>query len=410
MGGTANESPNNLSERDSTHRLKPVVAGLSLAAVFFAVLAIPLDAATKLQLSASETASWIAVLYGVPSVVTFVLAFVYRQPLVMTGNVFILIFVAAVGDELTWPELVGATMVAGLIVLALGLAGVTHRLASLLPAPIVWGLLAGAILMFLQDTFTFLGSSTVLVGSTLVAYFLSRAWLGNRIPPLLPALLVGVVVAVLTSETGPMPDPAWLPVTITMPEISLTAILTATPIIVVFITLQANAPSLVFLESQGYPAPERRVSVISGVGTVLGSVFGPMGFSLSLPATALVASPDAGAKRVRYLAAYVAGGAGVLIGVFAAFAADLTEFIPIVLLTALVGLAVIAILAQALQEITKGPLVLGPLISFVVSISELQLLGFGRFFWALVFGLGASWLLETRAMRRLSTEHLRQDP
>lgn len=391
----------NPSDPDTTTLLKPMAAGLSLAAVFLAVLVIPLEAAAELGLSASETSSWIMILYGVPSLVSLVISFRYRQPLVVTGNVFILIFVAAVGAELAWSELVGATMVAGLIVLALGLARVTDRLAAFLPPPIVWGLLAGAVIVFVQRTFTFLGELPLLVGVTLVAYFSSRAWLGNRVPPLLPALVVGIAAAIFSGETGAVPEPRWLPLTVTMPDISATALITATPIIVVFITLQANAPSLVFLRTQGYGVSDRTISMISGIGTTLGSVFGPMGFSLSLPATALVAGPDAGEKDARRYAAYVAGGSGTLIGIFAAFATDLTEFIPLALLTTFVGLAVLAILAQALQEITQGPLVLGPLVAFVVSISELELLGFGRFFWALVLGLGVSWLLERDGLRSL---------
>ena len=395
------------SDPDPKTLLEPIAAGLSLAAVFLAVLAIPLDAAAELGLTASETSGWITVVYGVPSLVTLVLAFVFRQPLVMTGNVFILIFVRAVGTDLTWAELVGATMVAGIIVLALGTAGVTHRLAEYLPAPIVWGLLAGAVLMFLQDTFTFLGSSTLLVGATLIAYFISRALFGNRIPAVLPALAVGLTTALVTAETGPVPEPVWLPVTLTMPDLTLTAILTATPIFVVFITLQANVPSLVFLDTHGYQVNGRRISIISGLGTAIASVFGPMGFSLSLPATAIVGGTDAGEKGSRYHGAYVAGLAGLLIGVFAGLAADLTEFIPVVLLTTLVGLAVIAILAQALQEITKGPLVLGPLIAFAISLSQLELLGFGKFFWALVLGLAVSWLLERDAMRSIRSDRSR---
>ncbi len=243
-----------------------------------------------------------------------------------------------------------------------------------------------------------------MVGATLVAYFISQAWFGNKVPAVLPALAVGIVASLVTGKTGPVPDPAWLPITVTMPDLTVPAILTATPIFVVFITLQANAPSLVFLRSQGYDVDGRRISIISGLGTALASVFGPMGFSLSLPSTAIVGGSDAGDEESRYWGAYVAGLAGLLIGVFAGLAADLTEFIPLVLLTTVVGLAVIAILAQALTEITKGPLVLGPLIAFVVSISELRLLGFGRFFWALVLGLAVSWLLERDGLRNLKSE------
>lgn len=387
--------------------LKPLAAGLSLAAVFTAVVSIPLDAASQLELSLRDTSAWIMVVYGLPSLISIVLIYVYRQPLVVTGNVFILIFVLLLGGELAWSELVAATMAAGVVVLLLALTGLTDRLASVLPPPIVYGLLAGAVLGLLADAFTGLGTSTLLVGATLATFFLSRALLGDRVPALLVALVVGILVAVIGSEAGPVPSPAWPEVAITAPEFTLTAILTATPVLVVFITLQANAPSVVYLRAQGYEPPERVVSLLSGAGTIAGSMFGPIGVSLSLPSTALTAGPDAGDHDARHWAAYVAAAFGVLIAVVSGFAAELVEFIPSPLLTAIVGLAVIAILSRALQEITRGPLLLGPVVAFAVSVSDIQLLGLGRFFWALVLGIGVSLLLERpewRQIHRLGTE------
>lgn len=388
----------NVDRREETRQrrrmLRPVAAGLSMAAIFTAVVSIPLEAASELGLSADETSAWIMVVWGFPSLLTILLILRYREPLVVTGNVFILIFVLLLGGELSWPQLVGATMVAGGVVLLLGLSGMTHRLASVLPAPIVYGLLAGAVLGLLADAFTALGAATVLVGATFAAYFLSRAFLGDRIPALLVALAVGVIVAIAGSETGPIPSPVWPQVTFTFPEFSFRAIVTATPVLVVFIALQANAPSIVFLRHQEYEPPERVISLVSGVGTLVGSVFGPMGVSLSLPATALTAGPDAGDHDIRHWAGYLAASFGVLIALMSGFAVELIEFIPAPLLAAVVGLAVLGILTQSLREITRGPLLMGPLVAFVVSVSDIELLGLGRFFWALVFGLTTSLLLE----------------
>lgn len=378
-----------------------------MAAIFTAVVSIPLEAASELGLTPEETSVWLMVVYGLPSLLTIVLILRYRQPLLITGNVFVLIFVLLLGGELGWPELVGATMLAGVIVLALGLSGLTHRLAEVLPAPIVYGLLAGAVLGLLADAFTALGSSTLLVGATLVAYILSRASLGSRVPALLVAIVVGTLVAVLGSETGPIPTPVWPHVTFTLPEFSVAAIVTATPVLVVFITLQANAPSVVYLRAQDYEPPVRVISLVSGVGTLAGSIFGPIGVSLSLPATALTASPEAGDHDVRHWAGYLAASIGVLIALMAGFAAELIEFIPGSLLTAIVGLAVLGILAQALQEITKGPLLLGPLVAFAVSVSDIQLLGLGRFFWALTLGIATSLLLERQQWK---TMHALDEP
>lgn len=68
---------------------------------------------------------------------------------------------------------------------------------------------------------------------------------------------------------------------------------------------------------------------------------------------------------------------------------------------AFVGLAVIGVFGAALQNVTKGPLVLGPLFAFGIAQSQLELLGLGPFFWALAGGLAASFALERGAMRQL---------
>jgi benzoate membrane transport protein len=386
---------------DRRRALRPVAAGLSLAAIFTAVVSIPLETATRLGLTAQETSVWIMVVWGLPSLLTILLILRYRQPLLVTGNVFILIFVLRLGADLDWPQLVGATMVAGAIVLVLGLTGLTHRLALVLPAPIVYGLLAGAVLGLLADSFTALGTSTLLVGATFAAYFLSRAMLGDRFPALLTAMAVGIVVAVIGSQTGPFPSAIWPQVTLTLPDFNWEAVATATPVLVVFITLQANAPSIVFLRAQEYEPPEQVVSLLSGAGTVIGSIFGPMGVSLSLPATALTAGPDAGDHDIRHWAGYLAATVGLLIALMSGFAAELIEFIPAPFLEAVVGLAVLGILAQSLREVTKGPLLLGPLVAFVVAVSEIRLLGLHPFFWALVFGLTTSLLLEWEGWKEI---------
>lgn len=368
---------------------------LTLIVIFIAVLAIPLAAAQELGLSEGETTSWLMAIYGVSGVMSLLLVWRYRQPLLVTGNVFVLIFVASLGGQLPWAELVGASMVAGAIVLVLGPLGVTHRLAGWLPSPIVFGLLAGAVLPFFVNLFTALGADPLVVGGTLASYLAGRRWLEPRIPAILAALVVGLVVSAVAGELGPAPGRiTWPSLTLTAPVFSLRALLTAGPVMIVLITLQANVPSMVFLRTQGYRPPEQAVSATSGVGTVLGSLLGPIGVSLSLPATALCAGPDAGDQAVRHWSAYIAGTAGVLIALLAGLATDLAAVVPPSLLTAGVGLAVVGVLSNALQEVVRGPLLLGPMFAFGIALSGLTLLGLGPFFWALLIGLVVSRVLE----------------
>jgi benzoate membrane transport protein len=54
-----------------------------------------LAVAQEMDLSEAETSSWIRAVYGLPGLLGLVLAIRYRQPLLLTGNVFVLIFIAS---------------------------------------------------------------------------------------------------------------------------------------------------------------------------------------------------------------------------------------------------------------------------------------------------------------------------
>lgn len=378
------------------HSLRPLGAGVSMLIIGIAILSIPLSVAGELELSPAQTIGWIMALYGVAGVISLVLLVRYRQPLLLTGNVFVLIFLAQLGDRLSWAELVGASMVAGALVLVLGPLGLTDRLAEWLPAPIVFGLLAGAVLPFFVDLFTELGEARVLVGGTLVAYVLGLRFLQPRLPAILPALLVGAVLAGLGFGGG-MSAPTefvWPAPALTAPAFSLRAIVTATPVLVVLIAVQANVPSVVFLRSQGFEPPERVLTAVSGFGTLVGSLLGPLGLSLSLPATAICSGPDAGDHALRYRSIYVAAGGGIAIALLAGVATELANLVPGAFLAAMVGLAVFGVLSTAIQRIAQGPLLIGPVFAFGIALSDLMLFGLDPFFWALAGGAVMSLLLE----------------
>lgn len=130
-----------------------------------------------------------------------------------------------------------------------------------------------------------------------------------------------------------MPTPLSLDVLeITLPLFSLSAVLAATPVFIILITLQANLPSVRFMQSQDYRPPDLVINTVSGIGTMLGSFLGPTGISLSLPVTSLVAGPEAGKHEIRHRAVYLAAGAALLVGLLAGTAAALADVIPLVFL------------------------------------------------------------------------------
>lgn len=366
------------------------------------VLSFPVTAASQIGLSSRQLSSWIVALYGIPALLGIFLAYRYKQPLLLTGNVFIMIFMASIGDEYRFSDLVGATMLAGLAVVLVSVLGLTDRLSRVIPPPIVLGLLAGAVLPFVVDLFSFLGDQPAIIGPTLVAWLAGQLFLGKQIPPVLPALVAGIVAAVISGETGDIPDSIQPPSIIaTMPTLTLDTIIAIAPIMVVLLTLQSTLPSLVFLRTEGYDPPDRQVYAIGGISTALGSLAGPTGVSLSLPATSLLAGPHAGDVQYRHRAAYIANGSALIVVLFSGTVGDLLTVLPMELMLSIAGLAGLGILTHALQAITRGPLTLGPLFAFTASLSTISLLGFGPFFWGLLIGTGVSFLLEGDGLRQI---------
>lgn len=367
-----------------------------------AILSLPLAASQQMGLSPEQLTSWILALYALPNMLGLFLTWRYQQPLLLTGNVFVIIFIVSLQDSIGLPEIIGASIVAGVGVLMLTALGLVGRVAALIPEPIVLGLLAGAVLPFVVDVFTILDDEPIVIGGTVVAYLLGHRIASSGLPPILPALVAGFSLAVVTGKVGDIPDAIPWPVPVaTMPGFSIGSIITVAPVMIILLTLQSNVPSMVFLRSQDYRPPEQEINYMSGVATAIGSLLGPTGVSLSLPATSLVAGPDAGDRNLRHRGVYLASGTVLLLSLFAGIAAELPAMLPVSLLLALAGLAVVGVLTHALRQITRGPLTLGPLFAFAISLSEISLLGLGPFFWSIVVGTGVSLWLEQDALSQL---------
>ena len=400
-----------VTTREELRRSMPaVIAGIPVAIVFLAVLSIVLTAAGPrgMDLTDRQSSSWIAVLYGLPIIPSLILSIRYRTPMLLTSNIFAIIFFVSLGHRVAFGELTGAAVLAGAIVLVIGLLGMTDRLATWIPHPIVSGLIAGAVLPFLIDVFSSLTTTAgpvevpIMVGATVLAYLASQLLLGSRVPPILPAFLVGVVVAVVTGQLGPFPDRFELATfAFVQPEFTFTAIATVTPVLVAMMTVQANVPSVIYLRSQGYDPPHRLLDTVSGAGTIAGSFFGAAAVSLALPPLLVTAGPSAGERSLRYRSIFLPCFVGLVIALFAGTATALAVLFPPVLLLTIAGLALVPPLIAALREIVAGPLVVGPLFAFAIALSEMRLFNLEGFFWSLVLGTLVSLVFEREGWRRL---------
>jgi benzoate membrane transport protein len=87
----------------------------------------------------------------------------------------------------------------------------------------------------------------------------------------------------------------------------------------------------------------------------------------------------------------------IAVAVAAPLAAEVPAMVPPALLAALVGLAMLGVLGQALGEVGRTRAQLGPLVAFAAAASGLELLGLGPIFWALVLGVATTFVLDRRS-------------
>ncbi len=290
---------------------------------------------------------------------------------------------------------------AGAAVVVISALGLADQLARVIPEPVVVGLLAGSTLPFVAGIFTGMTAEPAAIGAAFLAYVLGRKYFDARVPSVFLAMVVGIAVAGILGRFGGGDGGGGAPPLITSPAFTWHAALTATPVMVVLIVLQSNVPSLIFLRGEHYHPPARLVDYVSGVGTMASSFLGPSGLSLSLPATAMVAGSDAGPHRYRYRAVLLSYAIFLAMTPLVAYAAGAAEILPLELLVAIAGLAVIGVLGMAVKRISSGPLTLGPLVAFAVAVSDVSMLGLGPYFWSLVFGVAVSWMLERDGIREL---------
>ena len=399
-----NETEHSEQSRQSPSGIPLQAVTMAIPIVIFciAALAIALTGAVQMGLSDRETASLILALYGIPGVLGLVLTLMYRLPLLMAWNTSSIIFLASLTGESSYAEMIGATMVAGLLLFLLGLLGLSTRVTAYIPAPIVYGLLAGLIMPYVVAAFTESGRDVALIGITVLVFFVGRRVLPPQISPLLPAMVAGLTIAAITGQLHAPTATFALPVpVITTPSFSFQAILTITPFMFVMMTMQGMLPATIYLRSQGYRPPDRVLFTTSGGATTLGSLLGPVPVGLASLLTPFTAGPEAGPHHQRHWSVYASAPVLVLIALAATLAADIPNMIPLTLLLTIAGLGLSSVLGQALVAVTGGPIRLGPLFTFVVASSEMTMLGFGPVFWALVIGMGITLLLEGEALNEL---------
>jgi benzoate membrane transport protein len=371
-------------------------AGLT-AFVWYAFGAVPLHIAVsqQLHLSAAQTSSWIFIIWFTGAISSVVLSIYYRQPLPITWTIPGLIYLGTLADRFNYAELVGANLVAGVLIVVLGSLGVGARIMRWLPLPIVMGMFAGSILGYVTRLVSATVEDIIVAGSAVAAYLIGRLIANPRIPPVGLAVIAGGA-AVYAAERFTPASIAWSLPVVAVPEVSfsLPAVLAVSlPMLVLAMGL-GNVQGLGFLLAQGYRVPVNGTTVALGVNSIINALFGGHPAIVARTGVAILASPEAGPLAGRYWANLIAATLTLVLAFAATPVASLLGILPKSYVFVLAGLAIISSFQDAVTKAFTEHLRFGAVVAFAVAATPFAFVGITSAFWAVVAGLVASLLAE----------------
>ncbi|KAB7628181.1 benzoate/H(+) symporter BenE family transporter [Alkalilimnicola sp. S0819] len=352
-------------------------------------------------LSESEIASWIFGSYLGTGVLTGFFCWKYRKPLSLAWTIPGAMLLPAAMESISFVEAIGAYWATGILITLLGWSGLVTRIMARIPMPIVMGMVAGVFLPLGVRVVTAFTEQAWVAFASLAGFVLFSAVgsLRRLIPPVLIALAAGWAVAWYTGAFAPRMAGTDLLVrpNLYMPAFSWQAMFELViPLTITVLGIQ-NAQGIAVLKNAGHEPPIKSITVGSGLGTLFYALVGSVPACLTGPTNAILTS--SGELHRQWRAGVLMSVLMVIFAIFAPAATTLALALPIALMGLVGGLAMIPALQGAFLAAFRGHCPLGALVAFVVAVAGVPILKVGAPFWALLFGLLASWLLERDSLR-----------
>lgn len=378
---------------------KTITAGV-IAAIFGVTgpCLVTINAATEVGYTTPQIISWLFGIYVFGGAISLIMALYFKQPIVGAFSIPGATMMATSLMGFTFNEAAFAFIMAGVIVLVLGLTGLIGKVMRFLPLPVVMGMIVGCMLRFGTGIITNAVGSPIIAGSAIAAFFIIPKLI-KKAPPVLCALVVGVIAAIATgSFSGDVGALSYTPPQFVVPHANFATILSVSVPLAALVIGAENAQAIGVLYAQGYKPPINAMTVISGLGGIAAGCVGAHNANVAGPMTAICASAEAGEnKDGRFAASFVNGLCFIIFGLLGSFTMAFIGMVPSALVNTLAGLAMVNVLINSLQEaFGSGRCKLGAFFALVIGASGISLLSIGSAFWALVGGVVVSLIMEKK--------------
>lgn len=369
-----------------------------LVAFLFAAsgpVAIILAVGTRGGLTASDLSSWIFGAFFVNGLISIAFCWYFRQPLVFLWTIPGAVLVGPALSHLEWPEVIGAFVATGVLMLALGFSGWVRRAMEAVPMPIVMGMVAGVFLRFGLDMVVAFRDD-VWIAAPMAAGFVALAAfprVARAVPPLIGALVIGVVAVWVLGRFTPGPETlSVVNPNIYKPAFSWQAMIELVVPLAITVLVVQNGQGITVLRGAAHTPPIDAITVACGAGAIVTAFLGAVPTCLTGPVNAIISS--SGDRKRHYTAGILVGVLALAFGLFAPVFTRLMLGTPKAFISALAGLAMLRVLQTAFTVSFRDRFALGALVTFLVTVADIPILNIGAPFWGLVFGYAASRLLE----------------
>ena len=268
-------------------------------------LAIILSVGTGAGMPAALIASWVLGCFGINGVLSVVLSWAYRKPLAFFWTIPGMVLMGEALKRLPFNEVVGAYLLTGVLMLALGLSGLIGRIMKAIPLAIVMAMVAGVFLRFGTDLISHMQSDAWLAIPMVLVFIALTVFVrvGRFIPPLIGSVIAGMIlISVFDAPKIAIDQFHWLadPV-ITAPVFSLRACLELVVPLSITVLVVQNGQGAAVLRAAGHDAPINTVASACGLWSMMTAMVGSVSTCLTGPTNAILVS--SGPRDSHYIGA-----------------------------------------------------------------------------------------------------------
>ena len=394
-----------MNESGRSSAWTPILAGVVTAVVGFASsFAVVLAGLARMGATPTQAASGLIALSVTVGLACIALSWWSRAPVTVAWSTpGAALLASAPTPSQGFAAAVGAFIVCGGLLALTGLVPALARLVRAIPGSIASAMLAGVLVSLCVTPFQELPTSPFAIGAVLLTWAVLV-----RVAPrwAVPGALAAALGALAT--TGAFGRADWTHAAPALeavaPAFDLpTIIAVGVPLYLVTMTSQ-NIPGVAVLSSFGYATPWRAAIGGTGVGSVIGAVFGGHAINLAAISAALAAGPEAGPDRDRRWIAGVSAGVLYLgLGLGAGAIVAVAEAAPAGVFTTVAAVGLFGALVGSLQQALAVPSErVAAVLTVVVASSGLVVAGIGSAFWVLVAGCLLWGILHGRRSRDIA--------